>query len=50
VFWKGPKGIDEAAQENIQLTSLSVFEWHATLIDKPLEEVQRFWTEIGFKP
>ncbi len=50
VFWKGPKGIDEAVQENIQLTALSISEWYATLRNKAVEEVERFWTEIGFKP
>lgn len=50
VFWEGPKGIDEAAQKNIQFTSLTIPEWCATLHDQPLKEVRRFWTEIGFKP
>ncbi len=48
VFWKGPKGIDEAAQKNIQFTSLTIPEWYATLKDHSLEEVQRFWKDIGF--
>lgn len=50
VFWEGPKGIDEAAEKNIQFTSLTIPKWYATLRDQPLEEVRRFWTEIGFKP
>jgi hypothetical protein len=50
VFWEGPKGIDEAAYENIELTTLSITEWFATLKDKPLDEVTRFWKEIGFTP
>ncbi|MEK6283038.1 MAG: hypothetical protein AABN95_21985 [Acidobacteriota bacterium] len=50
VFWNGPKGIDEAAQQDIQLTTLTISEWYATLTNTPLDEVKRFWTEIGFKP
>jgi hypothetical protein len=58
IVWKGPKGhpnnvpkgIDEAVQKNIELTTLSVSEWFATLKDKPLDEVTRFWEEIGFTP
>jgi len=50
VFWTGPKGIDEAAQEGIQFTTLTISEWYSTLRNQPLEEVQRFWTEISFHP
>jgi hypothetical protein len=46
VFWEGPKGIDEAAQKNIQFTSLTIPEWYVTLKDHSLEEVQRFWKDM----
>jgi hypothetical protein len=50
VFWNGPKGIDDAVRANIKLRALTVSEWHATLEDEPLEEVNRFWRDVGFKP
>ncbi len=50
VFWNGPKGIDEAVQAKVPLCSLTTSEWFAALENEPLYEVQRFWTEIGFKP
>lgn len=49
VFWDGPKGIDEAVQQNIHLTAITMHQWYATLKDKPLDEVTRYWAEIGFK-
>jgi len=48
--WNGPKGIDDAVRANVRLSSLTISEWYATLRDEPLEEVNRFWSEIGFKP
>jgi hypothetical protein len=50
VFWEGPKGIDEAVQQSIKLSTLTISEWYETLSGNPLEEVKRFWTEIGYKP
>jgi len=50
VFWDGPKGIDDAVRANTKLSALTVSEWHATLKNEPLEEVNRFWREVGFKP
>ena len=50
VFWKGPKGIDEAAQQGVQLTTLTISDWYSTLSKEPLEEVQRYWNEIDFNP
>ena len=56
VIWEGPrgpastpKGIDEAVQNNIRLTAISISRWYATLRDKPREEVTAYWSEIGFK-
>ena len=48
--WNGPKGIDDAVRANVRLRSLTISEWYATLRNAPLEEVNRFWSEIGFKP
>jgi hypothetical protein len=48
--WNGPKGIDDAVRANVRLRSLTISEWYATLRNEPLEEVNRFWSEIGFKP
>ena len=48
--WNGPKGIDDALRENVRLASLTISEWYATLRNEPLDEVNRFWSEIGFKP
>lgn len=48
--WNGPKGIDDAVREKINLTGLTILEWQATLGDGPLAEVTNFWDEIGFKP
>ena len=48
--WNGPKGIDDAVRANVRLRSLTISEWHATLRNEPLDEVNRFWREIGFKP
>ena len=50
VFWNGPKGIDDALRENTSLRILTISEWYATLRNEPLDEVNRFWSEIGFKP
>jgi hypothetical protein len=50
VFWNGPKGIDDALRENASLRSLTISEWHATLRNEPLEEVNKFWREIDFEP
>ena len=41
VFWKGPKGIDDAALLNVPLTKLTVNEWVSTLSGQPLEEVMK---------
>src|SRR6185295_19032610 len=46
--WDGPKGIDEAVRANIKLRTLTILQWHATLHDRPLAEVTKFWDEIGF--
>ena len=55
VTWEGPrgpagtpKGIDEAVQNNLRLTAISIFNWYATLRDKPRDEVTQYWSEIGF--
>ncbi len=48
--WNGPKGIDDAVRANVRLRSLTISEWYATLRNEPLDEVSRFWSEIGFKP
>jgi len=48
--WNGPKGIDDALRENTSLRILTISEWYATLRNKPLDEVNRFWSEMGFKP
>ena len=48
--WNGPKGIDDAVRANVRLRSLTISEWYATLRNEPLDEVNRFWSEIGFKP
>lgn len=48
--WNGPKGIDDAVRANVKLRSLTISEWYATLRNEPLDEVNRFWSEIGFKP
>jgi len=45
-----PKGIDDAVRANVRLRSLTISEWYATLRNEPLDEVNRFWSEIGFKP
>ena len=50
LFWEGPKGIDEAAQQNVKLQTKTISEWHETLTDKPREEVSRFWKETCFDP
>lgn len=50
LYWHGPKGIDDAVRANVRLRSLTIFEWYATLRNEPLDEVNRFWSEIGFKP
>lgn len=50
VSWKGPKGIDEAAQQGVQLKTLTISDWYLTLSKEPLEEVQRYWNDIDFKP
>jgi hypothetical protein len=49
LFWNGPKGIDDAVRANMKLGALTVSEWHETLENEPLEEVNRFWKEAGFK-
>jgi hypothetical protein len=48
--WNGPKGIDDAVRANVRLRSLTISEWYATLRNESLDEVNRFWSEIGFKP
>ena len=48
--WDGPKGIDDAVRANVRLRSLTISEWYATLRNEPLDEVNRFWSEIRFKP
>jgi hypothetical protein len=48
--WNGPKGIDDAVRANVRLRSLTISEWYASLRNEPLDEVNRFWSEIGFKP
>jgi len=57
VIWEGPrgpaeapKGIDEAVQNNLRLTAISISKWYGTLRRKPLEEVKQYWSEIGFDP
>jgi len=50
LFWEGPKGIDEAAQQNVRLQTKTVCEWYETLTNGPREEVGRFWSEISFHP
>lgn len=47
--WNGPKGIDDAVRANMKLSALTVSEWYDTLENEPLEEVNRFWNEAGFK-
>jgi hypothetical protein len=48
--WDGPKGIDDALRANVRLRALTISEWYASLRNEPLEEVNKFWREIGFKP
>ena len=48
--WDGAKGIDDAIRANVRLRSLTISEWYATLRNEPLDEVNRFWSEIGFNP
>ena len=48
--WNEANGIDDAVRANVRLRSLTISEWHATLRNEPLDEVNRFWSEIGFKP
>jgi len=50
LYWNGPKGIDDALRAGVALRSLTISEWHATLRNEPLEEVNKFCREIGFKP
>src|SRR6185369_4352545 len=57
VIWEGPqgpasspKGIDEAVQDNLRLTAISIARWYATLTHKPLQEVEQYWSELGFDP
>ena len=57
VIWEGsrgainaPKGIDEAVQNNLRLTAISMSKWYTTLTHEPLEEVKQYWSEIGFDP
>lgn len=50
LFWEGPKGIDEAAQQNVRLQTKTISEWHETLTNEPRQEVDRFWSEISFSP
>jgi hypothetical protein len=33
----------------MKLSALTVSEWYETLENEPLEEVNRFWKEVGFK-
>jgi hypothetical protein len=49
LFWNGPKGIDDAVRANMKLSALTVSKWYDTLENEPLEEVNRFWKEAGFK-
>ena len=49
LFWNGPKGIDDAVRANIKLRVLTLSVWYETLENEPLEEVNRFWNEVGFK-
>lgn len=44
--WNGPKGIDDAVRANVRLRSLTISEWYATLRNEPLDEVNRFWSEM----
>ncbi len=50
LFWEGPKGIDEAAQQNVRLQTKTIAEWYETLTNEPRQEVDRFWNEISFHP
>ena len=50
LFWEGPKGIDEAAQQNVRLQTKTISEWYETLTNEPRQEVDRFWAEISFHP
>lgn len=50
VFWNGPKGIDEAVQQHIKLTTLTISKWYSTLPETPRQEVTKYWSEIGFTP
>ncbi len=50
LFWEGPKGIDEAAQQNVRMQTKTISEWYETLTNEPREEVGRFWSEISFHP
>lgn len=49
LFWNGPNGIDDAVRANMKLSALTVSKWYDTLENEPLEEVNRFWKEAGFK-
>lgn len=57
VIWGGPtgpdsapKGIDEAVQQNLRLTAISISKWYDTLRDEPLGEVRQYWSAISFDP
>jgi len=51
VYWEGYKGIDDAAKAaNVTIITLSILEWFATLEGDPVDEVQKAWTEVDYKP
>lgn len=57
VIWEGPqgpatapKGIDEAVQNNLRLSAISISKWYASLRDRPRDAVTQYWSEIGFNP
>ena len=50
VSWEGYKGIDDAAKANVTFTTISIFQWFATLTGDPLEEVKKVWNDFGYQP
>jgi hypothetical protein len=49
VVWDGPKGIDDAALQNVALTKITVPNWLTTLSATALEEVKNIWQTMGFE-
>ncbi|MCP9496844.1 MAG: hypothetical protein MSG64_20600 [Pyrinomonadaceae bacterium MAG19_C2-C3] len=50
VVWKGPKGIDEAALQNVRLHVIGITEWSRTLSGGSLKELTDLWSACSFYP